>query len=250
MRFWILTGLLLTLATPAGATSCPQLFAGGVAPVITNQRLIPRSAELCYLQFAVFHSGLTKTPLWVAERLTASDVKAAGVLERELEFFVEAALPEEDRSELSDYRRSGYDRGHMAPAADMISPEAMRQSFMLSNIIPQQPDINRGLWRDVEGVVRDLAKDRGELFVVTGPLFLGDTLDALQGRVVVPTHVFKAIYDPARGEAGAYVAANGAEAQWQRVTIDQLGAAAGFDLFPDAPASARATLMALPALEY
>lgn len=242
--------LLCSLPVAAGAaeTSCPDQFAGGQAPVALNQRLLTRSAELCYSAFVIFHSGLTKTPLWAAERLTSDSLLAAKDIEREDEFYPETALPSDERAELFDYARSGFDRGHLAPAADMPDELAMQQSFSLANIIPQTPQSNRYLWKEIEGVVRSIAKSRGELYVITGPAFLGTTLEALGGRVAIPTHVFKAIYDPATGEAGAYITTNSDTPEWQRVSIDQLTAAINIDVFPALPAEIKSRAMALPDL--
>jgi DNA/RNA endonuclease G, NUC1 len=240
--------VIAAIAAPASAapTGCPEKFAGGEAPDIVNERLLSRAAELCYDEFAVLHSGLTKTPVWAAQHLTADAVVAGRAVEREDNFHPEPSLPEDQRAELSDYSGSGYDRGHLAPAADFATHEGQAQSFSLANIIPQTPENNRVLWRDIESITRDLAIRHGEVYVVTGPMFIGDTLDALAGRVVVPTHVFKAIYVPATGEAGAYVTTNTAVPEWQRVPVATLNAAVGMDLFPFLPPENKAALMALP----
>lgn len=239
------------LASPARAqvvTSCPEQFAGGLPPTATNLRLLTRSAELCYTAFVVFHSGLTKTPLWAAEHLTATRLKEAVSVVREDEFFPEVSLPADERAELADYSGSGFDRGHLAPAADMPDELAMKQSFSLANIVPQTSANNRYLWKEVEGVVRKLARVRGEIFVVTGPAFLGTKVEVVGGRVSVPTHMFKAIYDPETGDAGAYIATNSDVPQWQRVTIDQLTTAIAIDVFPAATAESKGRLMDLPDL--
>ena len=99
-------------------TGCPQHFAAGQRPVITNPKLQPRTQEICFTAFAVLHSGLSRTPLYSAEYLTRQNLKNAGKLSRKDSYHAESALPKNDRAELADYERSGYDRGHMAPNAD------------------------------------------------------------------------------------------------------------------------------------
>ncbi len=84
-------------------------------------------------------------------------------------------LPHDQRAELSDYKRSGYDRGHMAPDADSWDAESEYDTFVLSNMVPQAPDNNRELHAHIEGAVRHLAKQEGELYVYTGPVFQGNT---------------------------------------------------------------------------
>jgi endonuclease G len=204
--------------------------------------------ELCYDDFAVGHSGVTHTPLWSAEHLTAGEVDAARTLDRHDVFHAEAQLPHGERAELVDCRRSGIDRGHMAPSGDMPTPAAQAQSFTLANIAPQAPSLNRGLWEEIEVAARNLAERDGELFVVTGPIFERDGA-LLNGRVRVQRAVFKAVYDPRRRQAGAYVADNLAGADYRVISIAALQAMIGVDVFPSLPASIKARAMDMPAPE-
>jgi endonuclease G len=105
------------------------------------------------------------------------------------------------RAELVDYRNSGYDRGHMAPAGDFKrSREAMSETFLLSNMTPQRPSLNRGMWERLEEQVRSLARSHGSIWVVVGTLFLDSAGQATEpetfigpNSVAVPTHFYKAI---------------------------------------------------------
>ncbi|MBK3403272.1 DNA/RNA non-specific endonuclease [Methylorubrum populi] len=248
-----LPALLLLFVSHAGASqalkdtpACPTLFADGRAPALTNPKLADRAVPLCFEAFAVLHSGVSRTPLYAAERLTRRSVSAARRVERADAFHDEDRLPEEDRASLADYVRSGYDRGHLAPAGDMPSAPAQAESFSLANIVPQNRALNRGLWAAIEESVRRLATERGEIFVVTGPIFEGRSVGAIKGRVLVPTQLFKAIYDPRTGEAGAYLAPNKAGAEWRAVSLAALRDTAGLDVFPALPEAAKARTMALP----
>jgi endonuclease G, mitochondrial len=214
--------------------ACPQHFAAGRRPDLTNPKLAQGAVPLCFLGFAVLFSGLARTPLYAAEHLTAARLAEAQAVDRVDAFHPEEALPPDVRSELADYVGSGYDRGHMAPSGDMPDAEAQRQSFSLANIVPQDPQDNRGLWSDIEQAVRRLARTRGEIYVVTGPIFEGGTLASLKGRVLVPTRLFKAVYDPASRTAAAYVAENAPGRAWRAVAMDALRADAGIDPFPGA----------------
>jgi endonuclease G len=218
-----------------GSTACPQHFLDSEAPALINPRLSVQAREVCHTAFAVLHSGVTRTPLWVAEHLTRSDVEAAEGFGRRASFHAERTLPQGERAELADYERSGYDRGHLAPAEDMPSPQTQRESFSLANIVPQDPRLNRGLWASIEKTVRKLARDSGEVYVITGPIFQGETLDALNGRVMIPTQVFKAVYDPVTRRAGAYVAANDNRGSWETVSLSRLRELTGIDVFPSLP---------------
>ncbi len=120
-------------------------------------------------------------------------------------------IPSQIQADLSDYKGSGFDRGHLAPAGDNKSScKAMKETFYLSNISPQVPQFNRGYWRGLERHVRDLTKEYGKVKVITGPLYLpnveengkryvkcqvlGDNDDA------VPTHFFKVIFVKKQGQ--------------------------------------------------
>ncbi len=240
--------LALLGASPAAADDppCPGLFAEGRAPVLTNPKLAAHTRPLCFEAYAVLHSGASRTPLYAAEHLTRESVAAARMVARDDSFHEEERLPAAERSQLEDYVHSGFDRGHLAPAGDMPTPEAQAQSFSLANIVPQNRAFNRGLWSGIEESVRRLASQRGTLYVVTGAVFTGGVVDALKSRVLVPTQLYKALYDPASGEAGAYLAPNRGGGEWRAVSMDELRAAAGVDVFPGLPAAAKARAMDLP----
>jgi endonuclease G len=240
--------LALAAASPALAaqTSCPEHFVAGQAPDLVDAKLEPRTRPLCFSAFAVLHSGLTRAPLWSAERLTAESMRGARRTDRVETFHAEAGVPREERAELSDYARSGYDRGHMAPAGDMPDERAQEESFSLANIVPQNPELNRRLWERLESGVRELATQAGEAYVVTGPIYLGAEIESLRGRVLVPTHIYKAVYVPARRMAGAYLVANEEGTGVEVVSIRELAGIAGLDPFPALPADVKTAAAELP----
>ena len=242
----LLAAWLCVAPTAALAEPCADAFAEGHRPEIVNPKLAARTVPLCYEAFAVLHSGVSRTPLYAAERLTRDSVAAARRVDRLDAFHDEDALPAVDRARLEDYVRSGYDRGHMAPAGDMPTGTAQAQSFSLANIVPQDRALNRGSWAAIEESVRRLATQRGTLYVVTGPIYAGDAVQAINGRVLVPTQLFKALYDPATGEAGAYLVANQDDPPWQAVSLDTLREVSGLDVFPMLPPEAKARAMELP----
>ena len=98
-------------------------------------------------------------------------------------------------SELSDYKGSGYDRGHLVPTGDMkYSDESMRESFFMSNISPQNPDFNRGIWRKLEQLVRDWGRE-GEIFITTGGVLLYENLGSIgSNKVTIPSKFYKIVY--------------------------------------------------------
>ena len=234
------------LSLALAQSACPNHYPSGVAPVLKNPALTKQTRELCNDSFVTMYSGVTRTPLWSAEHLTRASISSAKQQKRENKFHPDERIPSSERAELSDYARSGFDRGHIAPSGDMPDPRAQEQSFALSNMIPQNPDLNRHLWEGLESSVRDMAMQRGSVYVITGPIFEGQRLDALRNRVMVPTSVFKLVYDPKRNEAAAYVAPNNSSQDYKVISISELERRTGIDFLPPLGASAKQNAMNLP----
>ena len=238
--------LVACLAMPArAATQCPEHFAGGVAPTVTNPKLKARTQEVCFEAFAVLHSGLSRTPLYSAEHLTRANLDAAKTLSRKDSFHPESSLPAQDRAELRDYARSGYDRGHMSPNADFANRSAQAESFSLANMVPQVHANNAGIWAGIEGAARQMATDEGELYVVSGPAFIGSDIKQV-GNVLVPTHIWKVLYSPKQQRAGAYVVTNDETREYSTVSVSDLEKMVGISLLPGVSRAVRDGGMELP----
>ena len=131
---------------------------------------------------------------WVYYSLTDSMVLNGGE-ERSNQFKIDPLVPT-GSAKSSDYTKSGYDRGHLCPAGDMgFNPKAMFESFMMSNISPQKPDFNRGIWKELETSVRGWAKKDHKIIVVTGPVFKDSKGTIGKDNVLVPGYFFKLILD-------------------------------------------------------
>jgi len=210
---------------PTKFSSCRAHFAGGEPPRVDLLRIPGRLRELCFEAFAVLHSGQSKTPVWVAQRLDPEGLAKALQVARSGRFYQEARLPSSERATLEDYHGSGWDRGHMAPAGDMPSENAMAQSFSLANMVPQAPDLNRGVWADYEKSTRRYVRRVGHaVYVITGPVYRQfqepSISKPLQGMDLpmprrlgpsslwVPDAIFKLVYDPTQQRAWAYWAEN------------------------------------------
>lgn len=208
---------------------CSSSFLGGRRPTYVGDATAG-GAELCYAAFAVLHSPTTRTPLWSAEGLDPARMTAARGLERASTFHEESALPKDERADLDDYRGSGYDRGHLAPSADMPDDEAQQESFSLANMVPQDPGLNRGPWADLEADVRSLARKRDAVYVVTGAIS-DPGARKLNGRVTVPTYMWKAIASPGEG-ATVMSTRNGPNSRFVEETVDAFTRRTGIDPFP------------------
>ena len=167
--------------------------------------------------YVVCHDGDKRIPEWVTYHLTAENL--TGDVARTDNFRADPDLVPDERAEPNDYKNSGYDRGHMAPAAAFKRSEtAMSQTFLMSNMTPQRPSLNRRIWRQLEDQVRSLAQTHGSIWVFTGSLFLDDTGNPIQptgfigaNRVAVPTHFYKVIlceHDAGAIELFAFIVPN------------------------------------------
>lgn len=188
--------------------------------------------------YALGFSPRHKQPLWVAYRLTASEVTNV-VVRRSDQFAFDPEIIGGSAT-LEDYRGSGYDRGHLAPAADMKwDAEVQRESFLLSNVSPQVNAFNGGIWKKLEDWCRGLARRRGSLWVVTGPIFPEDEEHAAIGpnKVTVPKFFYKVVYDEREGRMIGFVMPNKANKNIYKfaVSVDEVEEATGLDFFSKLP---------------
>lgn len=139
---------------------------------------------------ACYDAGM-RIPLWVAWSLTAE--KAYGKVKRTDDFAEDDDVV--DGPALADYRGSGWSRGHMCPAGDnRWDKTAMSQSFLLTNMCPQNARLNNGDWKELEEKCRKWAKKYGEIYIVCGPLFYNKRHATIgNGRVVVPEAFYKVV---------------------------------------------------------
>lgn len=214
-------------------TDCPQFFPPGRLPVVPAGRGL---RELCFSSFAILHNGQTKTPVFVVERLNRKMLIQGQGVERIDRFYPEARLLAAERAELADYRGSGYSRGHMAPAGDMRSPEAMAQSFSLANMVPQDQRQNAGAWNKIENDTRKyVMRAKGDVYVFTGPAYgaAPETIGA--GRVAVPSYLYKVVYDATTKRSWVHWQANSPDAKaGAPISYDDFVRRTGLKLLPPA----------------
>ena len=146
--------------------------------------------------YAYGYAEKLEQPLWVTYKLTIGEL--SGMKQLRTDDFREDPRILTRSASPDDYKDSGFDRGHLAPAADMSwDREIMSESFFMSNMSPQRPEFNRGVWLDLENLVRSFARKEKEVFIVTGPVFepgkKWQTIGA--NRVVVPDAFYKVVLD-------------------------------------------------------
>lgn len=248
---WLVVFSLALLALPAvtsaRAAGCAYLFAGGQPPALINPKLAQRTTMLCNDAFASLASGVTHGAMWSAEHPTADSLVTARGMPRHGEFHPDDRLPPGDGAQLNDYRRSGFDRGHMTPSGDMPNERAQQQSFSLANMVPQTAVLNRGIWAQIESAVRNLAVRQGGLYVVTGPAFSDPQIRSIgPSGVLVPSSTWKAVYDPRAGKTGAYICTNTETPDCQVISVVAVVKLSGVDPFPALATRLKESAMPLP----
>ena len=211
----------LAAAAQPVPSECRSMLAAIGAPVVRPVHEDDRI--LCRDGYVLLHSSERKTPYWVVERLSPlrfmgpGDRKAQGdPFATDPDLLAEglpAATSNDYLGKKSATQRRGFDRGHMAPAADMkFSEEATTQSFYMSNMAPQQGlNLNRHIWANLEALMRTWACDRRDIYVLTGPIYDDEGFDTLgPGDVAVPTAFFKIAFEPRQRRVVAFILPNAA----------------------------------------
>ncbi len=225
---------------------------------VTGNVEIPRlkksvpSQILEYKGFTVSYNSENRLPNWVAYELTA--VEAQGDNPRKDKFRQDPNVigPQANKE---DYRNSGWDRGHMAPAADFKwSAEAMDESYYFTNICPQNTQLNTGDWKELEEQCRKWSLKYGSIYIVCGPIILSNEHGKLgANEVVIPDKFYKVLLTKINGEyrGSAFVFHNppkrkskiSGKAPVSRplesyaVTIDEVEQITGIDFFPTLPSA-------------
>lgn len=221
-------------------SECRHFFINGTIPVIQPSAHL-RLRALCFSSFAILHSGRSRTPLYVVERLNKTSLTDAKENKRTNRFFADARLPRSERAELDDFKGSGYDRGHMAPAADMATAEAMAQSFSLANMVPQAPENNRKAWANIEKATRKyVMRASGDVYVITGPVFDVRPESIGANQVWIPKYLFKLVYDPATQKSWVHWLENTDQAKpGKPISHEQLLERTGINFMPVAVSHGR-----------
>ena len=190
--------------------------------------------------FAIGYSEKYEQPLWVTYRLTKEEVLSRK--SSRLNDFFEDSEIKTGSATIQDYIGSGYDRGHLAPAGDMHwSDKTMLESFAMSNMSPQDPSFNRGVWSRLERAVRRFAYSEGSVFVVTGPVFVNDEGAVTIGanHVRVPEFFYKVVYDetPPHKMIGFIVPNKGSKRHIKTyaLTVAEVEEATGLNFFSNLP---------------
>ncbi|HNW49963.1 MAG TPA: DNA/RNA non-specific endonuclease [Prolixibacteraceae bacterium] len=222
------------------------LFAGvfcTLQPLLAQENqqkeLMPstRSELVAHTYYVLNYSEENEQADWVFYRLTPDFILSD--LDRTEDFREDPQVPTGSAT-LADYKGSGYDRGHLCPAADMkLNDTSISESFFLSNMSPQNASFNRGIWSKLESLVRDYCLVEDTLYIATGPVFKNDRGTIGNDSVTVPGYFYKAIYDPTGDKKMiAFVLPNEKRSDDLSafvISVDSLELLTGIDFFPGLP---------------
>jgi endonuclease G len=198
----------------------------------------PYTSVLQRESYITSYNSETKCPNWVAWHLTAEH--ADGEIAREKSFYEDLDVPA-PRATNEDYRRSGWSRGHMCPAGDNKWDEkAMQESNLLTNICPQNQELNSGVWNVIERDCRKWAKKYGDVYIVCGPILLNKDHETIGlNKVVVPEAFFKVVLrmNPKPAAIGFVIRNNEGKKKRDQFanTVDDVERITGYDFFPALP---------------
>ena len=231
--------LLLLLLIPFAVLAnpiddqCPQHVLRG-APIST--RLQPGTTQyICKINYAIHYRYDTKTAEYVVQHVTIESI--SGPAKRKDDFRADPAIPKQHQSLLSDYAGFPFDRGHLSPGADNTqNDEIMSESFFLSNMVPQVPNHNRGIWKQLETLVRKWVAEGMDIYVASGTIYAPNYPTIGANRVGIPTEMFKVIVDRKSSKAIAFILPNAPlpvqDLPKYATTIDQVELATGINFMP------------------
>ena len=205
--------------------------------------------------YTTSYNEKTKTPNWVAWHLTKAHTYGDHQRKNEV-FFEDESIEREKRATDNDYYNSRYDRGHMCPAGDnKWDAQVMRESFLFTNICPQNHGLNKYEWNDLEIQCRDWARQYGAIDIVCGPLFTttGEQKTIGRNRVWVPESFFKVILcRQGKPKAIGFIYRNEGKKQTREEalrSVDEIETLTGIDFFPSLDDETESRIEAEAALE-
>lgn len=186
--------------SPTSHTTVSSKSAQSAYKVPAESLTIPRTNHpvkeqiIHHKGYAVSYNEKLRLPNWVAYELTRQETQGGA---KRTNRFMADPLVKGVIATNADYTRSGYDKGHMAPAADMKwSNTAMKESFYFSNICPQHPELNRRRWKDLEERIRDWAIADSAIIIVCGPIIEKTPKKIGKNKITVPQKFFKVVLSP------------------------------------------------------
>ena len=230
----IYTLLLITVSTvwsnPIDDKGSQLVYQGApVSSIVKDQQYLIKK------YYAIHYRYDTKTAEYVVEHVTKEAI--TGAAKRKDDFRPDPEVPVKYQSQLSDYAGNPYDRGHLVPGANNTqSDEAMSESFFLSNMVPQVPNHNRGIWKQLETLVRDWVIEGKDIYVVSGTIYGKEHKSIGDNKVGIPDYLWKIAVDKKSNKAIAFLFPNAplpvADLPKYVVSIAEIEAKTGINFHP------------------
>lgn len=225
-----ITGIILIMMWPFAWATAQGTYEKTLQPVVRGQLV-------SHTYYALDYCEEHEQAWWVFYRLTSESIN--GAAKRKDDFRADPMVTSGSAS-LADYKGSGYDRGHLCPAADMkLNDLSMSETFFLSNMSPQTPAFNQGIWNNLEDLVRNFCLANDSLYIVTGPVFKNNIGSIGSDSVTIPGYYYKVLYNPSGTQRMlAFVLPNEKRSDDFSVftlTVDSLEQLTGIDFFPGLP---------------
>jgi endonuclease G, mitochondrial len=191
--------------------------------------------ELSYSYYNLCYSMTHRQSLIAIHELNKAQIK--GKQARTNDFRVDSRVS--NPVEPNEYKRSGYDRGHLVPAADMkLNTTAMSETFYMTNMSPQDSSFNSGIWNALEGYVRNEVLKSGSAIVITAPVLLKTEIYSMtRSKISIPSYYYKIIYFYESGFMKAYLIPNehsrGLKFHQFQVSVDEIEKLTDIDFFSE-----------------
>jgi endonuclease G, mitochondrial len=197
----------------------------------------PREQLIRHTFFSLSYSEGYELPSWAAYQLTPDQAKATGTCR---EKYTEDRMVTTGTSSTKDYRDAGFIMAQLVPCEDMfISPGAVEESFLMSNVVPQKPAFNKFIWKTNEKLVREWAKEGNTLYIVAGPVLADAPFGSFgPNKVSIPTRYYKAVLDVHGERAIGFLFRNNVASGTPKsfaISVDELEKITGLDFYPSLP---------------
>jgi endonuclease G len=196
-----------------------------------------REQQVKHTLFTLSYNEGYEMPSWVAYKLTPEQAKATGTYK---EKYSEDPMVTTGTASIKDYKDAGFIMGQLVPPEDMFtSQQAVNETFLISNTVPQKPAFNKYIWKTNEKLIREWAKEGNTLYIVTGPILADAPFGSFgPNKVSIVTRFYKAVLDMNGERAIGFVFRNNASSGTQKsfaISVDELEKITGIDFFPLLP---------------
>lgn len=216
-----------------GFANCEQMYYQGYKPQITQNKNVK---TICYSQYNIVYNtinggGQPLGPIFSESYLTDDMLKQGQGLKRKDSFHEEPSLNIFQKLFVTDFKGTGYDKGHLFPNGDAKDVISQGETFTMANMIPQTPENNRKMWNKIEGFTRHLVFTYKEGYIFTGPLYDNTSKPFANNKTKIPSHVWKVVYLPQINSGIVFITTNTNTPELQLTTINDFEKIVGYKFF-------------------